>query len=87
MPRVGQVRRRDSVEREIVEGLRRYGCTVFQHSGPGVPDLTVGYRGKWTPMEVKSEDGRLTVYQVKTLTGVPLVYSLVEALDLVRGLK
>ena len=75
------------MEREIVEGLRRHGCTVFVLSDAGAPDLLVGHHGQWTPMEIKAEAGTLTALQVQTLRCVPVVHTLREALGVMRGLR
>jgi hypothetical protein len=51
--------KRDSNEAEIVEFLRKHGCTVDRISGTGVPDLLVGYRGIKILMEVKMTGKKL----------------------------
>ena len=48
----------------IVEYLRKAGCLVARLSGPGIPDLLVGHRGRWLLMEVKAEGGRMKEGQV-----------------------
>lgn len=79
--RVGQSRKRDASEQAIVDALEAIGATVFRLSGPGVPDLLVGFKGHWTPMEVKARTGRLTPLQAKNRWGntVPIVRSVDEA--------
>lgn len=57
--------KRDSNEAEIVEFLRKHGCTVDRISGTGVPDLLVGYHGKNILMEVKMPGKKLTPAQEK----------------------
>ena len=53
--RGGSGKRRDAIEPNVIQALRAFGATVIQLSGTApVPDLLVGYRGAWTPMEVKS---------------------------------
>jgi hypothetical protein len=63
MRRVGQARRRDANEQPIVDALCQLGAVVFRLSAPGCPDLLVGWKGKWQPMEVKTADGKLTPLQ------------------------
>lgn len=48
-------RRVDANQAEIVEVLRKYGCSVevLSDVGRGVPDLLVGLRGKNYLLEVK----------------------------------
>jgi Holliday junction resolvase len=59
----GAKKRRDSTEAEIVATLRQVGATVFQLSGAGVPDLLVGFRHRWYPLEVKGKRGKPTALQ------------------------
>jgi hypothetical protein len=56
--------RRDPNEPVIVEHLRKAGCLVARLSGPGIPDLLVGHRGRWLLMEVKAEGGRMKEGQI-----------------------
>lgn len=63
MRRVGQARKRDANEPEIVRALEDIGCTVLRVSGPAVPDLLVHVRGRWLPIEVKAKGGKLTPAQ------------------------
>jgi Holliday junction resolvase len=58
------------IQRRIVDALRRAGCVVCVTSNrqptantPGTPDLFVWRNGKWTALEVKSPDGKLTAKQ------------------------
>ena len=51
---------RDSNEIEIVAILRKMDALVYPISSPGIPDLLVGYLGKWVTVEVKNKTGRLT---------------------------
>lgn len=62
----GAKRRRDAIEPAIVEALKALGATVIQLSGRApVPDLLVGFRGQWFPMEVKSgASAKLTTAQL-----------------------
>lgn len=41
MRRVGQVRKRDANEGEIVDALKNIGCSVFPLHTPGLGDLLV----------------------------------------------
>lgn len=52
-------RRRDTNEPQIIATLRAVGATVVQLSGPNIPDLLVGYRGKNWVAEVKIDVGEL----------------------------
>lgn len=53
MPRNYRIHDRDSNEKEIVDFLRAHGALVWRINGDGIPDLLVGYRGKFIAMEVK----------------------------------
>lgn len=55
--------RRDRNERLLVEYLKKAGGFVTRISGAGVPDLLVGYRGRWLLLEVKAPRGRATLMQ------------------------
>ena len=79
--RVGQTRRRDSNEAQIVEALRSVGATVTRISGPGAPDLLVSYRGRIYGLEVKSKAGRRT--QAQEQSQWPIVRTVEEALQAV----
>jgi Holliday junction resolvase len=78
--RVGQARRRDTVESGIIEALRRIGCRVIQHSGSGEPDLFVHWAGDWVALEVKAPKGKLTKAQSEDMRGVTVVRSTEDAL-------
>jgi hypothetical protein len=53
--RGGAKKRRDRIEPDVVAHLRAFGATVIQLSGCApVPDLLVGFRGRWHALEVKS---------------------------------
>ena len=53
-------KRRDATEPAIVEALRGLGCEVTYLGGLGCPDLLVrSPRGRWVPLEVKTEKGKL----------------------------
>lgn len=82
MRRVGQARKRDANEQEIVDALVGIGAVVFRLSAPGCPDLLVGFRGTWRPMEVKSATGKLTPLQWGSWgeNAYPIVRSVSDAL-------
>jgi len=81
-------RKRDANERDIVDGLRDLGCYVIQENNV---DLWVlpPRSTSWTPLEVKTEHGRLTSYQNKLHQDlrdnyqyeIPVVKTLDEALQ------
>lgn len=81
--RVGQTRKRDWNEREIIAALRQIGVVVLPVSGAGVPDLIC-----WHPheglrlLEVKTPRGTLTEAQrqINRLLPVSIVRSVAEAL-------
>ena len=56
--------KRDRNERLLVEYLQKAGAVVHRISGPGLPDLLVGYRKRWLLLEVKSPKGKLEPAQV-----------------------
>lgn len=64
--RVGQARKRDSNEAEIVKALRGQGVEVFHISGPGAPDLLVRFRRTLYGFEVKNLKGKRTKAQQRT---------------------
>lgn len=55
----------DVNQAEIVQGLRRVGCSVAVMSdvGEGFPDLVVGFRGRTYLFEVKSARGKVSPSQ------------------------
>ena len=61
--RGGAGKRRDANEPDIIKGLKAYGVRVWQIHGRARPDLLCYYNRRWTPLEVKSARGRLTVAQ------------------------
>jgi hypothetical protein len=66
MRRVGQARKRDSVEAPIVEALRQVGIRVQRVSERGFADLICYAPNHWPPLvllEVKSRVGTLTEAQ------------------------
>jgi hypothetical protein len=84
MRRGGAGKRRDVNEGDIVAALKAFGATVFQLNGSAVPDLLVGFRGRWLPLEVKTKTGRFTRLQADGFVNggatVPVVRSVDEAL-------
>ena len=89
MRRVGQARKRDANEPEIVAALERIGVQVFLVSGDGIPDLNTydarrraiwrGVRHMWLPVEVKRPRGKLTPSQASTKQRAP--FPVVETVD------
>lgn len=74
MARVGQSRKRDANEGEIVKALRKVGAAVIRISEKGAPDLLVFHRGVVHLLEVKSRLGRATLAQGETSAqGWPVV--------------
>ena len=67
--RVGQARRRDTVETPIRQALEAVGATVITISGKGAPDLLVVYRGHVYCAEVKTGRGVLTPAQTASGAG------------------
>jgi hypothetical protein len=53
--------KRDANEPELVKVARRLGA-AFERIGP--LDFWVGVRGKWVPLEIKTEEGTYTPKQV-----------------------
>lgn len=52
--------KRDRLEKDIIETIYARGGIVRQVSSKGLPDLLVGYLGKWLLVEVKDLKGELT---------------------------
>lgn len=73
-------------ESAIVADLRRVGCTVVRLESPlaGVPDLCVGFRGRWHLLELKVARGVLSeaqrVWHRSAAAPVFVVRTTVEAL-------
>lgn len=80
MKRGGGGKRRDSTEAEIVDGLRKLGADVVRCHGDGAPDLIVGWKGIWLPIEVKAKKGRVQANQMQ----YPVARSLADALKLFK---
>ncbi len=55
--------RRDESEKAIVDALEACGVRVWKLGGTGNPDLLCLCRGVYTPLEVKTNKGRITVNQ------------------------
>ena len=60
------------IQRDIILHLRSMGAWVFNvHGSPyqqvGVPDLLVGYQGRFYALEVKRPGGRLSPAQAKVI--------------------
>jgi hypothetical protein len=63
------------IQRQIIKHLRSMGAWVFNvHGSPyqqvGVPDLLVGYQGRFYAMEVKRPGGVLSPAQAKTIEAI-----------------
>lgn len=73
----------DSNQREIVEGLREFGATVFDTHmvGHGFPDIVVGYGGKNYLFEIKTDGGRLTPDEVKFIANWRGITYLVRCIE------
>ena len=83
--RVGQARRRDRVEKSIVEALRKAGGHVTRISGQGAPDVLCSYRGTLYAFEIKGKSGTQTTAQVAT--NWPIVRSVDEALMAIGAIQ
>ena len=53
MTRLYRPPRRDANEGDIIDGLVRVGAIVYKLDQKDIPDLLVGYRGRWILLEVK----------------------------------
>jgi hypothetical protein len=94
--RAGRV---DDNQPSVVMALRAIGCLVYtmHEVGGGFPDLLVGYRGFWLPVEIK--DGskppsarnltprQVTWHEKASIHGLPvlIVLSAKDAIDQVRA--
>jgi hypothetical protein len=58
--------RRDESEPEVVAAFEEAGATVWKLSGHNVPDLAVGYLGRWRLVEVKTGNAVLSAGQLVT---------------------
>ena len=63
------------IQSQIIKHLRGMGAWVFNvHGSPlqqvGVPDLLVGYQGRFFAMEVKSPGGVLSKVQTKVMEDI-----------------
>jgi hypothetical protein len=79
----------DSNQPEIVTGLEKVGCSVYDASkfGGGFPDIVVGFRGLTLCLEIKIAKGKLRPSQVEFHEGWNghscVVHSLGEAIQAV----
>ena len=85
-----------TIQRQIIEHLRGMGAWVFNvHGSPyqqvGVPDLLVGYQGRFYAMEVKKPGGQLTPVQKKVIETIQAsgsiagrVESVADAMELLQ---
>jgi hypothetical protein len=87
--RVGQSRKRDKIEPEVRQALHDIGLFTFPISAPKVGDILVydpwaNKHASWTPLEIKSGNGKLTKQQQEreAVAPCPLVRSVEEALAL-----
>ena len=69
--------RRDQSEAEIVEYLEKRGAVVEYLSGQSIPDLLVGYAGRWLLVECKTgraalSPGQTAWHQAATAKGLPV---------------
>lgn len=79
--RVGQARKRDWNEAEIVSALRDIGVSVMHISAPGCPDLLCySKREGFRLLEVKQPRGRLTPAQTQQTMPFTVVRSVEDAL-------
>ena len=63
------------IQQQIMTHLRGMGAWVFKvHGSPyqqvGVPDLLVGYKGRFYAMEVKQPGGVMSPVQTKTIEAI-----------------
>ena len=63
------------IQQQIMDHLRKMGAWVFKvHGSPyqqvGVPDLLVGYKGRFYAMEVKQPGGVMSPVQTKTIEAI-----------------
>ncbi len=79
--RVGQVRKRDANEGEIVAALERTGHYVTRISSPGAPDLLVRRGRQLWAFEIKTTKGTPTAAQRETAW--PVIRSVDDALQAV----
>ena len=70
-----RVAKESILQRQIINHLRSMGAWVFNvHGSPyqqvGVPDLLVGYQGRFYALEVKRPGGRLSPAQAKVIDDI-----------------
>ena len=84
------VARVDSNQRQIVEGLRKYGASVvcIHTIGNGCPDLIVGHKSRNFLFELKNPGGKLTDDEMKFHWHwkgmIWTIYSLEDAIEIIR---
>ncbi len=61
--RGGAKKRRDALEPDLLAALHAAGVQTWQLHGSGLPDLLCFFRGRFTPLELKSARGTLTPFQ------------------------
>lgn len=86
---IRSVHRKDTLQNEIVMGLRKAGAKVRVTSslGNGFPDIIVKFRGVLHLFEIKSKGGKLTQDEVDFFSDwsdvTTVVYSLDDALRVI----
>ncbi len=86
------VHRKDTLQTEIVMGLRKAGAKVKITSalGEGFPDLICLFRGTLSLLEVKSKGGRLTQDEIDFYNDwqevTTVVYNLDDALKVIGAI-
>lgn len=76
--------KRDAAEPAIVEALEAICEDIVKLSSPNAPDLLVRFRGRWTPLAVKTPKiGRLTKSERERPNRWPLVKTADEALKVI----
>ncbi len=80
--------KRDEAEHAIVTALQAAGVRVWRLGGTSNPDLLLLFRGRYTPVEVKTGKGKRTANQIEAPW--PIVRTVAEAmlavgLEAVRG--
>ena len=84
MRRVGQTRRRDRNEGEIVRALEDLGYEVTRISGKGAPDILARKGTRLYAFEIKSSIGTRT--EAQAVTQWPVIRNVQQALEAV-GVK
>ncbi len=89
----------DSNQTKIIKELRRIGCFVYSLAavGKGIPDLLVGFRGRWVLLECKdgnkpkskqalTPDQKQFLKQLDHRAPVGIVTCVEDAIETVMGL-